>query len=398
MRHRTRPPVVQDAIVERVRSEIISGRLRPGDRLPPRSEVARRFSTTSVTVQRAFARLVESGFVTVRGPKGTFVSERPPHAYRYVLAFPLGPGDPGWVRFWTVLAEVAREASSAGPRTFVVACDVNKGADSAEFRALLEDVRERRLAGIVFATNPFLVRGTPLLEATWLPRVAIMPPPAPEGVIALDLDHGAFLDRALDALAERKRTRVAFITVPGVSADRFDALAGRLSSRAMAARKEWVQVAPQSDPAWAENLARLMFRGAPKERPDGLVITDDNLVEHASRGIVEAGVRVPDELDVIAHCNFPAPAPSVLPVRRLGYDIRALLRACVELLERKRRGEAVADSVVKPVFESELPAAGAPDDSHEAPRPGSRRGGKAHSAGPASDGRVASAGCRARKS
>src|SRR6185295_6183072 len=88
--------------------------------------------------------------------------------------------------------------------------------------------------------------------------------------------------------------------------------------------------------------------------PDGLVIWDDNLVEHALIGLIAAGVRVPDDVAVVAHCNFPWPPPSVLPVTRLGYSIRQALRTCLDVLDRQRRGETVPPATKIPaLFEEE---------------------------------------------
>jgi DNA-binding LacI/PurR family transcriptional regulator len=93
------------------------------------------------------------------------------------------------------------------------------------------------------------------------------------------------------------------------------------------------------------------------ERPDGLIVADDNLVEHASAGIVDAMVRVPDDLEMVAHCNFPWPTPSVVKARRLGYDAREVVDACIRLLDRQREHRGQRMSQTQPIparFEDEL--------------------------------------------
>ena len=90
------------------------------------------------------------------------------------------------------------------------------------------------------------------------------------------------------------------------------------------------------------------------EYPDGLLIADDNLVEHAQMGIVDSGVRVGQELHLVIHANFPSAGPNVLPARRLGYDARTALSACLELLEEVRQGKPAGVRVVPAVFEDEL--------------------------------------------
>ena len=67
------------------------------------------------------------------------------------------------------------------------------------------------------------------------------------------------------------------------------------------------------------------------------------------------GVRVPQDVEVVTHCNFPWPSRSVLAVKRLGFDTRQMLRMCIELIDRQRRGETVPGyTPVTAIFEEEL--------------------------------------------
>ena len=66
-------------------------------------------------------------------------------------------------------------------------------------------------------------------------------------------------------------------------------------------------------------------------------------------------MRVPDDCEVVAHCNFPWPTPSVLPVRRLGYDARRLLEEGIAAIDRQRAGGATDEMVTVPAqFEDEV--------------------------------------------
>jgi hypothetical protein len=44
----------------------------------------------------------------------------------------------------------------------------------------------------------------------------------------------------------------------------------------------------------------------------------------------------------------------VLPVRRLGYDARALLKACIASIDEQRQGRVPATAVIRAQFENEL--------------------------------------------
>lgn len=101
----------------------------------------------------------------------------------------------------------------------------------------------------------------------------------------------------------------------------------------------------------------LLFAQSPEMRPDGLWIMDDNLVPHATAGLLSAKVRGPEDVAVLAHANFPYPTTSLTPADRLGFDAREVLYACVDLVLRQRRGEPVPPARDVPArFANELTA------------------------------------------
>jgi putative molybdopterin biosynthesis protein len=61
-------------IVEAVRQEILSGKVKAGDRLPPVREMSRRWNCTAGTVQRAYQELARQGVVHTRAGQGTTVT------------------------------------------------------------------------------------------------------------------------------------------------------------------------------------------------------------------------------------------------------------------------------------------------------------------------------------
>ena len=61
-------------IAESIRSEILQGQLKPGDRLPPVRQLTNRWNCTPGTVQRAYQELSHQGLVTSRPGQGTHVA------------------------------------------------------------------------------------------------------------------------------------------------------------------------------------------------------------------------------------------------------------------------------------------------------------------------------------
>lgn len=68
-----RKVTVSAAIAERIRNEIATGKLKPGDRLPPERELARQLGVSRISLREAIQSLVALGLLEVRPGAGTFV-------------------------------------------------------------------------------------------------------------------------------------------------------------------------------------------------------------------------------------------------------------------------------------------------------------------------------------
>ena len=65
---------VVDAVADRLRGEILAGRLRPGTRLPSERELALALGVNRLTLRASLARLEALGLITTRHGAGTVVS------------------------------------------------------------------------------------------------------------------------------------------------------------------------------------------------------------------------------------------------------------------------------------------------------------------------------------
>ena len=358
---RTRSPVKQQAICQGLRAQIIDGTLPPGAQLPIRSELEKRFNVSSNTLQRALDRLIREGFIYAKGTAGTYVAEQPPHLTHYGVVLPhQRRTDPIRNRFLQAMVNEAERRDGDGGFRFRVYHVAEPIADDEEAQRLITHVRDHRLAGLLFLTTPDMFAGTPALEEAHPGRVVVNAGPS-QPVPVVRFDWPNFLDRALGALAQRGCQRVALVGGTGVERRLGDAWRELARGYGMRTAAHWVQGVDLNEPAGADHLAQLLMYAGQAHRPDGLVIADDNLVEAATAGVQAAGVRAPDELAIIAHCNFPWPTPSVLPVQRLGFDARHVFQRCLDMIEQQRddAGEP-ADVCVEAVFEQELHEANEP--------------------------------------
>lgn len=345
------------AILDALRTRIVAGEWSPGSRLPIRAELEQQFGVSGVTMQKALDQLNRDGFTYGKRRWGTFVAENPPHLSRYGIVFSGRPGtSPMWVRFWTALINEAANLQESRSRQMPVFYGVDGHSDSEDYQRLLQELRHQRLAGLIFPSLPFLLSDTPVMLEPDLPRVAIMGPDARFPQIApLVLDWKSFIERALDYLASRGRRRIAVLTAPGQQRDFSEYLQQGLAARQLETRPYWLQEVSQNNVQSAQACVNLLLHGRADERPDGLIIADDNLVEYGAAGAMDAGVQLGKDADVVAHCNFPWPTSQSPGIRRLGFDARRLLEQSIEIIDRQRRGEGRSGPVsVSAVFEDEI--------------------------------------------
>lgn len=355
-----RPAESRKRIVQSLRARIVDGHLKPGSRLPTRVELERHFGASPLTVQRALDKLGEDGFVRVNGRRGTFVADRPPHLSRYGVVYMQPVSDSRYSqRFFEALRSEVERADDSEEYTLPQFFDVNGHEDSEDYQRLLREVLANRVAGLIFTGQPYLLMNTPLLSEPDIPRVAIMDPDPRYACPVISTDTAGFLIRALDYFRSRGRTRVAFINQSG-SPCASPVVLKALRERCLTTRDYWCQNIHLLDVEAARNCAHLLMHEGQRERPDALIINDDNLVEPATRGLLAAGISVPDDIEIVAHCNFPYPTPALVPATRLGYDTRQIVAACIQSIDSQRRGEKNIPEVttISAIFESELADSG----------------------------------------
>ena len=355
----------QREIVEALRGRIVSGELARGSRVPSINELAAAHKSSTRTALSALGYLQEQGFIISQRGSGSFVSETPPHLSHFGIVFPSSP-EPGgwWSQFFVAwkgeadrFAAPDGEGGQRGLRLSLYYLDERIANAPAE-REIQSRLEADLFAGLIFPVFPNSLRGTAIAADCKTPKVvcSALRPEGFDGFTSIALDH-RLPEKALRCLAKRGRRRVA-ILIPTFhrrgeqSTDELISLAARCG---LTTYRHWVQGIDFGSPEWAANWTELICRSG-SQRPDALFITDDNLVPSATQGLLNAGVRVPEDIEVVAHGNFPYLTPSAVSARRIGYDMRQLFRLSLDMIERSRAGERIRESVrVNCHFDDDLP-------------------------------------------
>ena len=289
----------QDNVIQTLRTEILDGTLRPSSQLPSHPELASRFGVSTVTIRLAMNRLAREGFVQAHHRRGTFVVPKPPHVNNYALVFwnePI-PSDHAmpqfaeiWSRYYVALTNEAIRMHQEEGRRMLLFHGIDQHTDTDDHQRLLSYIRSHRLAGIIFANFPYNLQGSPILDAPGIPRVAFADPGVHPQVNAIRFDSHGWMEKALDYLAQQGRRRVAIVTL-GLNPQSDAQLSKAVAARGLECPPYWRQVVVRNSWHVVQNCVHLLMRGAAGGRPDGLVVTDDNIFAKLA-GVIESALSV----------------------------------------------------------------------------------------------------------
>ena len=332
-------------ILHDLKSDIVSGKLKPGERLPTRTELIQRFAASSVTIQKACHVLLREGFIVTAGARGSFVADNPPHIQHVGLAFIGHPRTGGvwWTRFHDVLLTQIQTVQQRTSHVIKPYYNVQGLGDGSARRELLEDIRERRLSGVIFAGGLFDLDHHPVITSTHLPLATIAAAHT-DKVRAVYVDFDSFLQQSVELLARSGRRRIALVGIQEPDSGATQSFAQLAHQFGMETREAWVQTVWPQMALGARPIVQLLMDKANPNRPDALIVSDDNLIEHACEGLKRAGVSVGPgkDCEVVVHANFPQPVPTDLPVRRVGFDVGRLLEMLIEELYQPKPNQKIA--------------------------------------------------------
>jgi hypothetical protein len=334
-----------------LRERIVAGELVPGVQLPTWARLEEQFNVGRTTLTRAMGTLKREGFVFADATRGTFVSPRPPHLHRYALAFRGAPESGDWNPFWWGLANESVAINERGETRLEAFYNVRGGEATPAHQKLITQVEQHRFAGVIFVGFPPEI-SKPLLDHPWLAKVAICSNPVDDQLPHVYPDRTAFVQRSLKKLAELGRKQVIVVTEGHPAFDLYDEA---LAEHGLQAGPNFRVAANERDPQSANRIVQLLLNQTGQPRPDALIVTNDQLVDSALAGVMAAGLRVPDDLTLIAHTNWPSDRSVGSPLIRLGFDARQVLHAALREAEQQRHGEPqTPTTAIAPIFDTEL--------------------------------------------
>ena len=332
-----------------LKHSILTGELSPGTRLPTLEQLNLEFNASKATFQHVINRLKKQGFIRSVERQGMFVADHLPCETHFGLVF-----DRKTNAFLKKIEEQADFLNQEGRWQFsVFRNEYSPALLERNWNTLRERLQERTLAGLFFFFNPVDEEILQLIrEFSEVPMLMYDYYPDHETLLVLKMEPESCAEKSLSLFLERGITRLAVICKPDQPLTTSFRNAAR--KKGIEIPDRWCLPAPEYSSEGARNIVMLLLSLPPEQRPRGLYLTDDNLLNAVQAGIVESGVRVPQDLTVVCHTNFPDPPETVIPVPKVGFDNRELLRRSIEAVREFRRTGRVRHNVIQGKYETEI--------------------------------------------
>lgn len=134
-------------IFETLRSEILSGKYRPGEKLPSEAGLVKRFGASRITVGRAVRDLRDQDLIERRAGSGSYVR----HIKTSGLTFGLLIPNLGQTDIFEPICQGMADAAQTGRHALLWGNAAEPGGDNGQAWRLCQQFIERRVSGVFFA-------------------------------------------------------------------------------------------------------------------------------------------------------------------------------------------------------------------------------------------------------
>jgi DNA-binding LacI/PurR family transcriptional regulator len=309
-RKTARQPAYQ-RIAASLRNDILSGKLSPGDMLPTTEEFAAMWNASYFTAHTALKALVKEGWVQRIHGRGTYVAHPDKRFLHAGIYHSLNIWSDEESHFQRSLNDALVDKFHAlGKTTQIIIDSRPEDAQDEMFPPLAQAIFNRQIQCVV-APN-VNSKSLPLLDKLTIPVAFMTMRPNHPGV---DFDEASFLRGAIRRLADQGCRTIGFITnVPVIDGD-FSNFIREVEAAGLESHPDWM-VQP---PRFQHHLQEYGFHAFRKiwkltNRPQGVIAYPDVVARGVILAALQAGVRVPQEIQFVFHRNAHARVLCPFPV------------------------------------------------------------------------------------
>lgn len=344
------------ALMEELKEKILSGEIKPGDRMPSENELASANGLSRHTVRKALAILENEGYVTAEHGRGTFCSERMRHRKNSKNIAVITTYISDYI-FPRLIQGMDRVLTEQGYSIILK----NTGNSRQREAQCLEDILTKDVDGLIIepSKSQILCRNMHLyrkLDEFQIPYVFIQgsyPQMKHKPAILMDDAKGSYLlTKYLIDTGHRNIVGV-FKADDSQGAERHKGYVRALQEGGMPYLPERVVWFHTEDrkvkPAV---MVRMMLE---QEQPmDAAVCYNDQIAVEVIRVLQEMGKRVPEDISVTGYDNSFYAQSGPLGLTTIAHPQEKLGEMAAELLLEQIQGVSPGDSKIRRMIEPEL--------------------------------------------
>lgn len=351
-------------VADHVRRLVRGGRYVPGSRLPSCQALAATWHTTHDTVHRGLQILLKEGLLRRLPRQGIFVATRSPRLSAIGVYYPAHylPSSPFQQQVLSGLKQVTQK--EGGELLPFPDGRIDERETASAWDPLMTAMESGRIQALVATSiSQYSLEWLAKLK---LPVAWFASARFPNGV---RFDGAALYRSSLQTLRRQGCSTVGLISATDLDRTVFRSERGKETFYTDGFREACAECGLRTRPQWIRSTARLgeadrlgaaavrcsghrLFYQFWKqsERPEGLLIDDDNLAEGSLVAMLELGVRVPEELKLVLHRNAHLEYYCPFPVAYIVTDEHAVSRALWQQVQRQFRGEKSALIELQPTL------------------------------------------------
>jgi GntR family transcriptional regulator of arabinose operon len=328
-------------VLDTIKTDILSGRYQPGQKLPSEAGLLKRFGTSRITIGRALRELQQAGLIQRRTGSGTFVASA--SSDDSGLLFGLLVPNLGDTEIFGPICQGMSEAPQARKNALLwgnIAAD--HGMKDEQTWRLCNQYIAKKVSGVFFAplertasSNETNDRVVSALELAGIPVVLLdrcfLPYPNRSRHDLVGIDHRRAGYMITEHLLRAGCRRIGFVAYSNSAST----VAARIAGYREALFAAGVPVEPASLQRLNSDDESEVRRVMETLKPEAIVGANDRTAGHLMHGLIRLGYRVPEDvrivgIDDVAYANLlPVPLTTVhQPCRQIG------VAAVAAMLER----------------------------------------------------------------
>jgi GntR family transcriptional regulator of arabinose operon len=343
-------------LMEEIKEKILSGKIRPGDKMASENELAANYSISRHTVRKALAILENEGYITAEHGKGTFCSERMKHRRdsRNIAVVTTYISDYIFPRLIQGMDKVLTEQGYS----IILK---NTGNSRQKEAQCLEDILTKDVDGLIVepSKSQILCRNMHLyeqLDEFHIPYVFIQgryPQMKQKPTILMDDEKGCYLvTKYLIELGHRHIVGI-FKADDSQGAERHKGYAKALQQAGMPYLPDQVIWFHTEDRKVKPAVMTKMMLDQGSQM-DAIVCYNDQIALEVMKTLEDMGKKVPEDISVTGYDDSVIAENGPTPLTTIAHPQEKLGEMAAELLLEQIQGISEEDSKVQRMIDPEL--------------------------------------------